>query len=116
MRKTATVKVPLPAIDPQEQHSGGRVSVISPDGTVGTIAADEFTQAMNDIFANVDKLDTFQNAIIGCDILITTVWFLQTRGRWRGEQPGSAERRLRRYFKPFTDGCRTFWNFGKTTT
>jgi MFS family permease len=106
----------LAHINPEASHEIGKsvplviVSIILIGGASGE---ENFINVLTDIAANTDAIDNFYWMLLIADILITTVWALLVRSRWRAKQPGSRRLEIRKSLAPLRESIRSIRTFGR---
>lgn len=106
----------LAHINPEASHEIGKsvplviVSIILIGGASGE---ENFINVLTEIAANINAIDNYYWLLLIADILITTVWALLVRSRWRANQPGSRRREIRKSLAPLRESLRSIRGFGR---
>ncbi len=74
---------------------------------------ENFATTTLELFENFDAVDTYYWLLLVVDILITTLWALRVRSRWRAHQLGSRRLEIWRSLAPLVESVRSIRNFGK---
>ncbi len=79
----------------------------------GAGGAENFVRNVEEIVANADSVDAYYFLLLAFDVLVTTLWALRVRSRWRANLPDSRRREMRTALAPLRDSIRSIRQFGR---
>jgi len=109
----------LAHINPEASHEIARtipLVIVSIILIGGSAAGESIVTVLTEIEANSATVDNYYVLLLITDILITTVWALLVRSRWRARQPGSRRREIRKSLAPLRESLRSIRSFGRPET